>query len=57
MNELYSTVERHLRKQGSDAETQQLWQQLFEAFQDGEDGVGIASKYSWNVRRRNSHGY
>ncbi len=40
MNELYSTVERHLRKQGSDAETQQLWQQLFEAFQDeGEDGV------------------
>ncbi|NWF85001.1 MAG: hypothetical protein HXY18_14375 [Bryobacteraceae bacterium] len=35
MNELRSTVDHYLRKQGSDEDTQRLWQQLFNAFRDG----------------------
>lgn len=35
MNELRSAVDHYLRKQGSDEDTKQLWQQLFDAFRDG----------------------
>lgn len=40
MHELNSIVDRHLREQGSDEDTRQLWKQVFDAFDsDGPEGV------------------